>query len=121
MPYGFGAPYVEKGVMAAAAIIFFAFYGFDAIARRRRRPRTRARPGHRHRGLDAGLHRALHRGRAAAIGRRPFTSFAESPEPLALILRDLGQGAGASGSPPRRVALPTVLWPSCSARPGSSW
>src|SRR3712207_8307295 len=35
MPYGFaksGAPGSEVGVMAAAAIIFFAFYGFDAIA-----------------------------------------------------------------------------------------
>src|SRR3546814_41787 len=35
-PYGFGkmmdAGGVERGVMAAAAIIFFAFYGFDAIA-----------------------------------------------------------------------------------------
>ena len=35
MPYGFpksGPPGHEVGVMAAAAIIFFAFYGFDAIA-----------------------------------------------------------------------------------------
>ena len=36
MPYGFpksgAADGVEVGVMAAAAIIFFAFYGFDAIA-----------------------------------------------------------------------------------------
>ncbi len=36
MPYGFpktvGADGVAHGVMAAAAIIFFAFYGFDAIS-----------------------------------------------------------------------------------------
>src|SRR4028119_903843 len=35
MPFGFqksGASGSEVGVMAAAAIIFFAFYGFDAIA-----------------------------------------------------------------------------------------
>src|SRR5206468_6697218 len=35
MPYGFAKnapPGSELGVMAAAAIIFFAFYGFDAIA-----------------------------------------------------------------------------------------
>jgi APA family basic amino acid/polyamine antiporter len=36
MPYGFpkslGPDGVERGVMAAAAIIFFAFYGFDAIS-----------------------------------------------------------------------------------------
>src|SRR4029078_12256625 len=35
MPYGFvkqGPPGAEVGVMAASAIIFFAFYGFDAFA-----------------------------------------------------------------------------------------
>ena len=36
MPFGFakamGPDGVERGVMAAAAIIFFAFYGFDAIS-----------------------------------------------------------------------------------------
>ena len=36
MPYGFGstvdADGVTRGVMAAAAIVFFAFYGFDAVA-----------------------------------------------------------------------------------------
>ena len=35
MPYGFAAHEVDgakRGVMAAAAIVFFAFYGFDAVA-----------------------------------------------------------------------------------------
>ena len=36
MPYGFGSAVdsdgVTRGVMAAAAIVFFAFYGFDAVA-----------------------------------------------------------------------------------------
>ena len=36
MPYGFGSTVdsdgVTRGVMAAAAIVFFAFYGFDAVA-----------------------------------------------------------------------------------------
>src|SRR3546814_2497112 len=35
MPYGFGSAEIlgeKRGVMAAAAIMFFAFYGFDAVA-----------------------------------------------------------------------------------------
>ncbi|WP_155645930.1 amino acid permease, partial [Erythrobacter donghaensis] len=35
MPYGFGSTVQDgstRGVMAAAAIVFFAFYGFDAVA-----------------------------------------------------------------------------------------
>ena len=35
MPYGFGSAEIggkKRGVMAAAAIVFFAFYGFDAVA-----------------------------------------------------------------------------------------
>lgn len=46
MPHGFaktlGPDGVERGVMAAAAIIFFAFYGFDAISTAAEETRTRA-------------------------------------------------------------------------------
>jgi APA family basic amino acid/polyamine antiporter len=111
MPYGFGAPFVQQGVMAAAAIIFFAFYGFDAIATAAEETK---RP---ERDLAIGIVgsmlvcTALYLlVAAAAIGARPFTSFAESPEPLALILRDLGQGAAAQWiAAAAVVALPTVL------------
>jgi APA family basic amino acid/polyamine antiporter len=42
--------------------------------------------------------------------RPPFATFAESPEPLALILRDLGQGQAAQWIAAAAViALPTVL------------
>ena len=111
MPYGFGAPYVEKGVMAAAAIIFFAFYGFDAISTAAEETKN---PG---RDLAIGIVGSMLVCTvlyivvaAAAIGARPFTSFAQSPEPLALILRDLGQGRAAQWiAAAAVVALPTVL------------
>lgn len=111
MPNGFGAPFVQTGVMAAAAIIFFAFYGFDAIstaAEETKRPE---------RDLAIGIVgsmlicTALYLVvAAAAIGARPVSSFAASPEPLALILREMGQGAAAQWIAASAViALPTVL------------
>lgn len=123
MPNGFGAPalpfaeqitgqpVVQTGVMAAAAIIFFAFYGFDAIstaAEETKRPE---------RDLAIGIVgsmvvcTALYLVvAAAAIGARPVASFAESPEPLALILREMGQGTAAQWiAVSAVVALPTVL------------
>jgi APA family basic amino acid/polyamine antiporter len=111
MPYGFGAPFLPQGVMAAAAIIFFAFYGFDAIATAAEETK---RP---ERDLAIGIVgsmlvcTALYLlVAAAAVGARPFTTFADSPEPLALILRDLGQGVAAQWIAAAAViALPTVL------------
>jgi APA family basic amino acid/polyamine antiporter len=47
---------------------------------------------------------------AAAVGAVPFTNFADSPEPLALILRDMGRGSVARiMAITAVVALPTVL------------
>ena len=47
---------------------------------------------------------------AAAIGALPFTRFADSPEPLALILREMNQGGVARVVAIAAViALPTVL------------
>ena len=111
MPNGFGAPFVQTGVMAAAAVIFFAFYGFDAIstaAEETKRPE---------RDLAIGIVgsmlicTALYLVvAAAAIGAAPVASFADSPEPLALILREMGQGTAAQWiAASAVVALPTVL------------
>ena len=115
MPYGFakemGADGVERGVMAAAAIIFFAFYGFDAISTAAEETRN---PG---RDLSIGIIGSMVGCTLiyvvvalAAVGAMHYTMFADSPAPLALIMRELGQGtaskivAGAAV-----VALPTVL------------
>ena len=114
MPYGFprsGPSGSEVGVMAAAAIIFFAFYGFDAIATAAEEAKN---PG---RDLAIGIvgsmvvcvaiYMAV---AAAAIGAVATSRFADSAEPLALILRDIGQPwaarvLGASAV----IALPTVI------------
>ena len=114
MPYGFprsGPSGSEVGVMAAAAIIFFAFYGFDAIATAAEEAKN---PG---RDLAIGIvgsmlvcvaiYMAV---AAAAIGAVAYTGFADSAEPLALILREIGQPwaaqvLGASAV----IALPTVI------------
>ena len=114
MPYGFprsGPAGSEVGVMAAAAIIFFAFYGFDAIATAAEEAKNPDRD------LAIGIvgsmvvcviiYMAV---AAAAIGALGYERFANSPEPLALILREIGQGwaariLGASAV----IALPTVI------------
>jgi len=114
MPYGFpktGPSGSEVGVMAAAAIIFFAFYGFDAIATAAEEAKNPDRD------LAIGIigsmvlcvviYMAV---AAAAIGALAYTQFANSPEPLALILREIGQGwaariLGVSAV----IALPTVI------------
>ena len=114
MPYGFprsGPSGSEVGVMAAAAIIFFAFYGFDAIATAAEEAKNPDRD------LAIGIvgsmllcvliYMAV---AAVAIGALSYTQFADSPEPLALILREIGAGwaariLGVSAV----IALPTVI------------
>ena len=115
MPFGFGksmdAGGVERGVMAAAAIIFFAFYGFDAIATAAEETKN---PG---RNLPLGIVGSMVACviiymvvAAVAVGALHFTEFANSPEPLALILRELQKPWAATylaGS--AVIALPTVI------------
>jgi len=114
MPYGFprsGASGSEVGVMAAAAIIFFAFYGFDAIATAAEEAKNPSRD------LAIGIvgsmlvcvliYMAV---AVAAIGAVAYTGFSASAEPLALILREIGRPwaariLGASAV----IALPTVI------------
>lgn len=115
MPFGFaksaGPDGVERGVMAAAAIIFFAFYGFDAISTAAEETKN---PDH---DLAIGIVGALvvctliyMLVAAAAIGAMPFAQFANSPEPLALILRQLGEGDIARiVAIAAIISLPTVL------------
>jgi basic amino acid/polyamine antiporter, APA family len=114
-PFGFGKTMgpdkVERGVMAAAAIIFFAFYGFDAISTAAEEAKN---PG---RDLAVGIVGSMvacviiYMGVAVtAVGALSFTRFADSPEPLALILRGLGQGGAATFLAASAViALPTVI------------
>ena len=114
MPFGFpksGPAGAEVGVMAAAAIIFFAFYGFDAIATAAEETKNPARD------LSIGIvgsmvacvliYMAVG---GAAVGALSYTQFANSPEPLALILRQIGQPLAANYLAVSAViALPTVI------------
>ncbi|MEO6198935.1 MAG: amino acid permease [Sphingomicrobium sp.] len=114
MPYGFprsGPPGQEVGVMAAAAIIFFAFYGFDAIATAAEEAKNPSRD------LAIGIvgsmalcviiYMAV---AAAAIGAENYLKFASGADPLAQILRDIGQPlAGKILALSASVGLPTVI------------
>ena len=114
MPFGFpksGPAGAEVGVMAAAAIIFFAFYGFDAIATAAEETKNPSRD------LAIGIVGSMvacviiYMGVAiAAVGALSYTEFSNSPEPLALILRQLDQpGAATYLAVTAVVALPTVI------------
>lgn len=114
MPHGFAGKSVDGvnyGVMAAAAIIFFAFYGFDAISTAAEETRN---PG---RNLPIGIIGSMvicvliYVGvAAAAVGSMDYTVYAKSAEPLSLILRELGQGRFAVIiAAAAIIALPTVI------------
>ncbi|MBI1365025.1 MAG: amino acid permease [Alphaproteobacteria bacterium] len=110
MPNGF-LSHGERGVMAAAAIIFFAFYGFDAVSTAAEETKD---PG---KNLSIGIvgsmavctliYMAV---AAAAIGAMKVGDFARSSEPLSFILRTLGHpGAAGLIAGAAVVALPTVI------------
>jgi len=113
-PYGYGATEIDgvkHGVMAAAAIIFFAFYGFDAVSTAAEEARN---PG---RDLKIGIvgsmvmcaliYMAV---AAAAIGGSDYRDLAGSSEPLAMVLRNLNHPLAATliGAA-AIIALPTVI------------
>ncbi len=114
MPYGFGSHETggtTHGVMAAAAIVFFAFYGFDAVATSAEEAR---RPG---RDLTIGIIGSMLVCTTVyilvaltAVGATSYLTLGNSPEPLALVLRTLGHPAAAyliAGA--ALVALPSVI------------
>ncbi|MFL0415169.1 amino acid permease [uncultured Sphingomonas sp.] len=114
MPYGFGSVETggeKRGVMAAAAIVFFAFYGFDAVATSAEEAKN---PG---RDLTIGIVGSMlvctliyMLVAVAAIGALPFLSLANSPEPLALVLRALDKPMAAYLIALAAViALPSVI------------
>jgi basic amino acid/polyamine antiporter, APA family len=114
LPYGFfghEVDGVQRGVMAAAAIIFFAFYGFDAVSTAAEETKRPARD------LPIGILGSLVictliyvAVAMTAVGATHFTTFANSPEPLSLILRTVGSAqAAAFVAAAAVIALPTVI------------
>jgi APA family basic amino acid/polyamine antiporter len=114
MPHGFSSHDEGghvKGVMAAAAIVFFAFFGFDAVSTSAEETVNPKRD------LTIGILGSMFLATllymlvaACAVGAWPYQEFAASNEPLAFILRALGHplaafliGAAAI------IALPSVI------------
>lgn len=114
-PYGFGSvPDAEgttRGVMAAAAIVFFAFYGFDAVATSAEEAK---RPG---RDLTIGIIGSMAvctiiymLVAISAVGAVHWELVARSAEPLAFVLRTLEHPLMANVvALAALVALPSVI------------
>ena len=114
MPYGFASHEQGgqvRGVMAAAAIVFFAFFGFDAVSTSAEEVKN---PG---RDMKIGIIgsmvvcTAIYMVVAAcAVGSWPYQEFARSGEPLAFILRSLDHPAAAVAiGVAAIIALPSVI------------
>lgn len=114
-PFGWGSTPQASGnnigIMAAAAVMFFAFYGFDAVSTAAEETKN---PG---RDLAIGiigsmvictlLYMAVG---AAAVGAMDFREFSQSGEPIALIARSLNQPeAAAIIGGVASIAIPTVI------------
>jgi APA family basic amino acid/polyamine antiporter len=113
-PFGFIGQQMggEKvGIMAAAAIVFFAFFGFDAVSTSAEEAKN---PG---RDLTVGILGSMGVSTliymlvaAVAVGVVPFAEIASSAEPLPHILREIGYttvAAFVGGA--AIVALPSVI------------
>jgi basic amino acid/polyamine antiporter, APA family len=114
MPFGFGSHEVDgmaKGVMAAAALIFFAYVGFDAVATAAEETRNP------NRNVPIGILASLAvctllyvLVAAGAVGSTPYQQLVGNTEPLAYILRHLGfPTTGNLVALAAVVALPTVV------------
>ncbi len=115
MPYGFGSHHIEggetRGVMAAAAIVFFAFYGFDAVATSAEEAKNPERD------LTIGIIGSMAvctiiyiLVAVSAVGALHYTQLGNSPEPLALVLRTLGHPlASYLVALAALIALPSVI------------
>ena len=114
-PFGFGATEMadgkKYGVMGAAAIIFFAFYGFDAISTAAEEAKNPKRD------LTIGIVGSMLLCTiiymvvaACALGAVPYGPFSKSAEPLAFALKELGKpGAANIIFIAAVLAMPTVI------------
>ena len=113
-PYGFLSHSQDghvRGVMAAAAIVFLAFSGFDSVSTAAEEVRDPARD------MKIGIIGSLLISTAiymlvaaCAVGSTLFSDFAQSGEPLAFILRGLHHPLAASAIGIAAIlALPSVI------------
>lgn len=115
LPYGFvaqiGPDGVKRGVLAAAALVFFAFYGFDTVSTAAEETKRPSRD------LIIGIigsmvlctviYMAV---AASALGASYFGDFSKSGAPLVYILSTLNHGRAAQVvASAAIIALPTVI------------
>ncbi len=114
MPNGWGTPLSGIGVLGAAASIFFAFIGFDAVSTAAEETKNPDR------NIPIGLIGSLGvctvfyllvaYAAVGAVGAQPGGVLSQSREPLAFILRELGFGTmGNWVAAAAVVALPSVI------------
>ena len=114
LPNGWGTPLSGIGVLGAAASIFFAYVGFDAVSTAAEETKNP------NRNMPIGLIGSLAvctvfyllvaYAAVGAVGAQPGGSLSLSKEPLAFVLRELGHGQiGNWVAAAAIIALPSVV------------
>jgi APA family basic amino acid/polyamine antiporter len=114
MPYGFTSQIVaghKRGVMAAAALVFFAFFGFDAVSTSAEEVKNPKRD------LVIGIMGSMAictlfymAVAACAVGAWSYVAFSHDAEPLAFVLRALNHPVFATLiAAAAIVAIPSVI------------
>jgi basic amino acid/polyamine antiporter, APA family len=114
LPNGWGTPLSGVGVLGAAASIFFAYVGFDAVSTAAEETRNP------NRNIPIGLIGSLvictvfyllvAYAATGAVGAQPGGALSQSKEPLAFVLRELGWAKlGNWVAAAAIIALPSVV------------
>ncbi|MBS0456300.1 MAG: amino acid permease [Proteobacteria bacterium] len=114
LPHGWGTPLSGTGVLGAAASIFFAYVGFDAVST------ASEETTNPNRNIPIGLIGSLAvctvfyllvaYAAVGAVGAQPGGELSQSGEPLAFVLRKIGwPGVGDAVASAAIVALPSVV------------
>ena len=114
LPNGWGTPLSGVGVLGAAASIFFAYVGFDAVSTAAEETRNP------NRNIPIGLIGSLvictvfyllvAYAASGSVGAQPGGALSQSKEPLAFILRELGHPViGNAVATAAILALPSVV------------
>jgi APA family basic amino acid/polyamine antiporter len=114
LPNGWGSPLSSVGVLGAAASIFFAYVGFDAVSTAAEETKNP------NRNVPIGLIGSLAvctvfyflvaYAATGAVGAQPGGALSQSKEPLAFVLREIGYGqVGNWVAAAAIVALPSVI------------
>ena len=114
LPNGWGTPLSSVGVLGAAASIFFAYVGFDAVstaAEETKNPNRNVPIG-----LIASLavctvfYMLVAYAATGAVGAQPGGALSQSKEPLAFVLREIGYSqVGNWVAAAAIIALPSVI------------